>query len=76
MGHAETGLADNRLMSSMQLTPMETLLDAVEAFCTNTNLSGVTAEVSGQRFTFREHPEHVDDITKHNLAMFETLGYA
>jgi hypothetical protein len=71
-----TGLADDKLMSSMQLTPMSTLLNAVQEFCVNTNLSGVTAEISGEKFTFRNPPEWVDDITKENVAMFSKLGYA
>jgi len=71
-----TGLADDKLMSSMQLTPMSTLLNAVQQFCTNPGLSGVTAEISGEKVTFREPPEWVDDITRENIAMFSKLGYA
>lgn len=60
----------------MHLTPMSTLLNAVHQFCTNPNLSGVTAEISGEKAAFREPPDWVDDITKENIAMFSKLGYA
>lgn len=63
-------------MSSMKLTPMPTLLNAVQEFCANTSLTGVTAEISGEKFTFRTPPEWVDDITRENIAMFSKLGYA
>jgi hypothetical protein len=63
-------------MSSMRLTPMSTLVNVVQQFCTNPNLSGVTAEISGEKATFRDPPDWVDDITRENIAMFSKLGYA
>jgi hypothetical protein len=71
-----TGLADDRLMSSMNLTPMSTLLNSVKDFCFDTSLTGVTAEISGQRGTHRKPPEYVDEITRDNMEMFVKLGYA
>ncbi|KAH7386432.1 hypothetical protein BKA64DRAFT_735354 [Cadophora sp. MPI-SDFR-AT-0126] len=71
-----TGLADDNLMSSMIITPMSTLISAIQEFTTNTSLSGVTAEISGDKFTIREPPELVDDITRKNFDTFWALGYA
>lgn len=63
-------------MSSMKLTPMTTLLNSVHQFCTDTTLTGVTAEISGEKGTFRRPPEYVDEITRENMEMFVKLGYA
>ena len=71
-----TGLADDNLMSSMKLTPMSTLLNTLKEFCMDTSLTGVTAEVSGEKGTHRWPPEYVDEITKENMEMFVKLGYA
>ncbi|KAE9370738.1 putative short chain dehydrogenase/reductase [Stipitochalara longipes BDJ] len=71
-----TGLADENLMSSMKLTPMSTLLNSVKEFCMDTSLTGVTAEISGEKGTHRWPPEYVDEITKENMEMFVKLGYA
>lgn len=73
---AETGLADDNLFAHMTVTPMSTLLSAVQELTTNENLNGITAEISGPKFTFRDPPEFVDDISKKNLEAFWTLGYA
>jgi len=71
-----TGLADGNLFSVMKLTPMETLISALKEFVADEKLSGITAEISGEQFTIRSAPEYVDDITRHNLEAFWTLGYA
>lgn len=63
-------------MSSMQLTPMSTLLNTVKEFCLDHSLTGVTAEISGEKGTHRRPPEYVDEITRENLEMFVKLGYA
>ncbi len=76
MNVAETGLADDNLFANMVATPMSTLISAVEEFTTNTGLSGVTAEISGEKFTIRHPPEFVDEITKKNFDAFWALGYA
>jgi len=60
----------------MKLTPMSTLLDTVKEFCLDTRLTGVTAEISGEKATRRWPPDYVDEITKENMEMFVTLGYA
>jgi len=60
----------------MKLTPMTTLLNAVKDFCLDTTLTGVTAEISGDKAHHRKHPDFVDRITKENLEMFVTLGHA
>jgi hypothetical protein len=60
----------------MVLTPISTAVSAVEEFVKEPVLSGVIAEISGHRFTFRHTPEYVDSDTKSNLEMFWKLGYA
>ena len=60
----------------MVITPMSTLISAIQEFTTNTTLSGVTAEISGEKFTIRHPPEYVDEITKQNIDAFWALGYA
>ena len=60
----------------MALTPMSTAVSAVKEFVTNTKLSGVTAEISGDKFTIRTPPEFVDEITVKNFDAFWALGYA
>lgn len=60
----------------MTLTPMSTAVSAVQEFVTNTKLSGVAAEISGDKFTFRTPPDFVDEISKKNLDQFLALGYA
>lgn len=74
--HAETGLADENLFSHMMLTPMSVLIDAIREFCTNPKIMGVTAEISGSKFTIRDPPELVDDLTRKNFETFWKLGYA
>jgi hypothetical protein len=72
----ETGLADDNLFAHMTVTPMLTLINAVHELTTNESHNGVIAEISGEKFTFREPPEFVDDISRENLEAFWTLGYA
>ena len=71
-----TGLADENLFSHMMLTPMSVAIDAVRELVTNTSMAGVTAEVSGEKFTIREPPEFVDDFARQNFQSFLNLGYA
>lgn len=72
----ETGLADDNLFAHMTITPMSTLISAIQEFATNESLSGIIAEVSGEKFTIRSPPEFVDEISKKNLDAFWALGYA
>ncbi|CZR63869.1 related to short chain dehydrogenase/reductase [Phialocephala subalpina] len=69
-------IADDNLFAHMTVTPMATLISAVQEFTMNETLSGVIAEVSGEKFTIRSPPEFVDDISKKNLDAFWALGYA
>ena len=39
-------------------------------------MTGVTAEISGEKYTIREPPELLDDITRKNFDAFWALGYA
>lgn len=75
-GSLATNLADTNLFSSMILTPVSTAVKAVQNFVSKPELSGIIAEISGDDFTFRPHPEYVDAMTKSNLDMFGKLGYA
>lgn len=72
----ETGIADDNLFAHMTITPMSTLINAVQELVTNESLSGVTAEVSGEKFTFRDPVEFVDEISRKNMDAFWALGYA
>ncbi|KAF4634320.1 hypothetical protein G7Y89_g3784 [Cudoniella acicularis] len=71
-----TGLAGDHLLSEMQITPMSTALEAVGEFLAKPELTGRIAEVSGDKFTLREAPEYVDEMTRKNLDTFTALGYA
>lgn len=72
----ETGLADDNLFAHMTLTPMSTLISAAQEFTMNESLSGIIAEISGEKFTIRSPPEFVDEISKKNFDAFWALGYA
>ena len=76
MSLVATGLADDNLFSSMILTPISVAVDAVREFVTKPELTGSTAEISGDKFTLRSPPEFVDEITKKNFDTFWSLGYA
>lgn len=60
----------------MILTPVSTAVNAVEEFVKMSELTGVIAEISGEKFTFRPPPEYVDEDTKANIETFWRLGYA
>ena len=60
----------------MILTPVSTAVNAVEQFVTDTKLTGVIAEVHGEKHTFRPPPEYVDADSAKNIEMFWTLGYS
>jgi hypothetical protein len=55
---------------------MSTAINAVQEFLSNPQLTGRTAEISGDKITFRDPPEYVDEITRHNIATFWNMGYA
>ncbi|RDL36183.1 uncharacterized protein BP5553_06795 [Venustampulla echinocandica] len=69
-----TGLASDHLFEAMQLTPMQTALDAIEAFLNDSAMTGGTAEISGEKFTLREAPAFIDDITAKNFVVFGEKG--
>jgi len=71
-----TGLADDNLFSNMILTPMSVAVDAIREFVSKPELTGSTAEISGDKFTLRTQPEFVDGITVKNFDTFWSLGYA
>lgn len=60
----------------MILTPVSTAVDAVREFMKRPEVTGVVAEISERKFTFRPPPEFVDESTGQNLETFWRLGYA
>ena len=60
----------------MLLTPMSVAMEAVGEFVLNPSMTGVTAEISGEKFTVRDPPEMVDEMTRKNFDTFWSLGYA
>jgi len=72
----QTGLADQNLWSSMTLTPMSTAIDAIRGFMDDPKLTGIIAEVHGNKVSFRAPPEYVDEDSRNNLETFWKLGYS
>jgi len=60
----------------MELTPIELVVQAVRDFIADPDITGATAEISGEKITMRESPEYVDDATRKNMDAFWSLGYA
>jgi hypothetical protein len=60
----------------MILTSISVVLDVVRAFVSKPQITGVTAEISGPKFTIRDPPEYVDEMTAKNFDAFWNLGYA
>jgi len=73
----ETNIAkDKALFRSMCLTPMSTLVDAVEHLIAEPSLSGSVAEVHGDKMTISLPQPYVDEPTRKNIEMFWTFGSA
>lgn len=73
----ETNIAPSKdLFKHMIVTPMETLIRGVDQFVKDDTLSGVVAEIHGDKVTLRPPHEFVDEDTRKNIEMFWTLGYA
>lgn len=60
----------------MTVTPMETLVRAVDQFLADPSVSGAVAEVHGDRVTIRPPHEYVDKESGDNIETFWKLGYA
>lgn len=73
-GYLETQLSGATLFASMALTPISVLVDVVRELVMNPKLTGVVAEISGEKYTFREPPDFVDEITRQNMDAFWALG--
>lgn len=67
-------MATDDLFEAMHLTPMQTALDAIEAFLNNPTMVGCTAEISGEKFTLREAPAYLDERTAKNFVVFGEKG--
>ena len=73
----ETNIApDKGLFSSMVLTPMSTVIEAVTKLTSSSELTGQIAEVHGESVTMRPPPNYVDQDTEKNIENFWRLGYA
>ncbi|KAK6709495.1 hypothetical protein SNK04_010441 [Fusarium graminearum] len=76
-GALETNIApDKELFRFMVITPMSTLIRAVEQFVTDPSRSGQTAELNEEEITLRPHVEYANAGAEHNNKMFWKLGYA
>lgn len=73
----ETNIApDKELFRFMVITPMSTLIRAVEQFVTDPSRSGQVAELNEEEITLRPHVEYANAGAEHNNKMFWKLGYA
>lgn len=60
----------------MRITPMRTVLDAVDGFFSKEQLTGAIALCSGDRVTLLDAPEFADEEVKDNFQRFWNLGFA
>ncbi|KAK4177169.1 hypothetical protein QBC36DRAFT_377896 [Triangularia setosa] len=73
----ETNIAPKELYQGMIITPMETLVKAVDGFVKGgREVNGQVAEVHGYNVTVREAHAFVDGDTERNLGRFRGLGWA
>ncbi|KAK4203192.1 hypothetical protein QBC40DRAFT_318623 [Triangularia verruculosa] len=73
----ETNIAPKELYRGMVVTPMETLIRAVDGFVkAGMEVTGQVAEVHGGKVTVREAHGFVDEDTERNLGQFRGLGWA
>ncbi|KAM7205104.1 hypothetical protein V8F20_003241 [Naviculisporaceae sp. PSN 640] len=73
----ETNIApDKTLFTQMVVTPMATVLRAVDQLLADRSITGEVAEIHGENVTLRPHHEYVDEDSRQNLLVFERLGYA
>lgn len=74
---AETNIAPRKLYDGMVITPMETLIKAVDRFVKGgKEVNGQVVEVHGGGITVREAHAFVDADTERNFARFRGLGWA
>ncbi|CAP49302.1 uncharacterized protein PODANS_5_6270 [Podospora anserina S mat+] len=74
---AETNIAPRKLYDGMVITPMETLIKAVDRFVKGgKEVNGQVVEVHGGDITVREAHAFVDADTERNFARFRGLGWA
>ncbi|KAK4653230.1 hypothetical protein QC762_506270 [Podospora pseudocomata] len=73
----ETNIAPRKLYDGMVITPMETLIKAVDRFVKGgKEVNGQVAEVHGGDITVREAHAFVDADTERNFVRFRGLGWA
>ncbi|KAG8667754.1 hypothetical protein FPOAC1_012593 [Fusarium poae] len=76
-GALETNIApDKDLFKHMVITPMSTLIKAVEQFVTQPSRTGEVAELNEETITMRPPVEYANAGAEHNNKMFWKLGYA
>ncbi|KAI0475199.1 15-hydroxyprostaglandin dehydrogenase [Xylariaceae sp. FL0804] len=73
----ETNIAPSKaLLKDMVITPKSTLIKGVVKFLDDPGLTGEVAEIHGECATIRPHHDIVDEDSRKNLAIFQSLGYA
>lgn len=73
----ETNIAPSKdLFKGMKMTPMSTLVKAVDGFVEDASRTGQVVEVHGDKVTVREVYGYVDADSEANLRNFWSLGYA
>ncbi|KAK0669951.1 hypothetical protein QBC41DRAFT_390752 [Cercophora samala] len=73
----ETNIAPKELYAGMVITPMATLIKAVDGFVKGgREVNGQVVEVHGDNTTVREAHAFVDADTERNLGRFKGLGWA
>ncbi|KAK4675665.1 hypothetical protein QC764_506270 [Podospora pseudoanserina] len=73
----ETNIAPRKLYDGMVITPMETLIKAVDRFVKGgKEVNGQVVEVHGGDITVREAHAFVDADTERNFVRFRGLGWA
>ncbi|CEI41642.1 hypothetical protein FVEN_g3711 [Fusarium venenatum] len=76
-GALETNIApDKDLFKHMVITPMSTLIRAVQQFVTEPSRTGQVAELNEDTITMRPPVEYANAGAEHNNRMFWKLGYA
>ena len=73
----ETNIAPSKdLFKGMRMTPMSTLVKAVDGFVEDSKRSGEVVEVHGDKVSVRENYGFVDEDSEFNVRRFWELGYA
>ncbi|XDG05165.1 hypothetical protein ABKA04_004780 [Annulohypoxylon sp. FPYF3050] len=73
----ETSITPSKaLFEDLIITPHSTLIKGIAQLIADPKISGVVAEIHGEKVTLRTHHEYVDDDTKANMEVFWKHGIA